>query len=223
MAELAYLFYRPSFAVEKLRTNPRWVLVFLLLAGLNVLFLIHEYPVIMAATLDHLPSSASAGDKAMMKEHLTTDLFARSLFLPVRLLAGWSMFALLLYQVCLSMGPNQPVHYRHFFSLEVHSESILLLGKLAGAALNHGGVPATMPWSLASVVHFPSDVVLTSLLTTLNPFTVWYVAVLGVGTRRFCGFTVVKSVVAVVIVWFVGTACNLGIFEYLVESLHLEL
>ncbi|MGA2624562.1 MAG: YIP1 family protein [Bacteroidota bacterium] len=221
MFPLIYFLHRPAYAIEQLKMRPQWLIAFLVLAALSVLRLVYNYPAIVAATLDHLPPSAMAADKLLMQEHLAVDLYARAFFLPIRLLAGWSVFALLLYELSSWVGSAEPVHFRQLFALEVHAESVLLLGGCLEIVLHHGSGVSGMPLSAATFLHPQSGIVLASILESLNPFTAWYVALLGLGVRIFCRFSVLKATAVAVTAWIVTLIWNLAIFKYLAESFHL--
>jgi len=221
MVPLISILHRPAYAIEQLKIRPQWLIAFLVLAALSVLRLVYDYPAIVAAALEHLPPSATAADKLLMKEHLAVDLYARSVFLPIRLLAGWSVFALLLYELSSWVGSAEPVRFRQMFALEVHAESVLLLGGCLGIVLHHGSGLPGMPLSAASFFHPQSDIVMSSILDALNPFTAWYVALLGLGVKIICRFSVLKATAVAVTAWIVMLIWNLAIFKYLAESFHL--
>ncbi len=197
------------------------MIAFLVLVALSVLRLVVDYPAIVAAALDHLPPSATAADKLLMREHLAVDLYARSFFLPIRLLAGWSVFALLLFELSSWVGPAEPVRFRQLFSLEVHAESVLLLGGCLALVFHPGSGLHGMPLSAASFLPPQSDIVIASILESLNPFTAWYVALLGLGVRIICRFGVLRATAVAVAAWIVTLIWNLAIIKYLAESFHL--
>lgn len=211
--------------LQRITSSPNWIGPFLTLATLSVLlhFLLH--PHLVRATLAHLPLSATPDDKAAVAQALTDELPLRLLFLPVRLLVGWSAFALLLFGIGVAFRLPERLHFVKVFALEVRAEAfnilaqyaalfyLLLTGRTQMRALE-------VPFSVAMLV--PSnDIVLFSLLNSLNLFTLCYLILLtwGISVQSGCWRT--KAVLIVCLTWSLWLLFHVGTTSFLREALHL--
>ena len=227
MSALFDIFFRPRVAAAAIKARPRWILVFALLALLSIGLVIATHNQSAQITLSHLPASAAPEDREHVRDILDRGLFSTYSFLPIRLLLGWSGFALLLFSLSTSFKPLEPVRFIQVFTLEVHAEAIAVLAKLVtlAVALIHGAAQATLssppPLSVLSLAPPPGDFVLFSLLSSINMFTLWYVLVLTAGIHVLCGFAKRKAFLIVTGVWALTLCCNLGVLALLRDAFHL--
>ena len=159
---------------------------------------------------------------------LSSELPVRSLFQPIRLLAGWSTFAGILYVFIRVLKPPEPVPFGRLLALEVHAETVLLLGGVSSllspwiighpSELAHLTPPFSASWLLPASAMFP----LFSLLSSVHIFTLWYTVILTVGIRIFCGVTVRKAVVITVSAWILSVFFEIGILSLLADRLHFH-
>jgi len=227
MGALADIFFRPRFAAAAIKARPRWVLVFALLALLSISIVIATHNQSVQSTLSHFPASATPGDREHVKDILDGELFSKSSFLPIRLLLGWSGFALLLFSLSRSFRPPDQVRFVQVFALEVHAEAIGLLSRLVifATELIHGAAQTTLPppplLGVLSIVPPPGDFVLFSLLSSINMFTLWYVLVLTAGIHVLCGFAKRKAFLIVTGAWALTLCCDLAVLALLRDAFHL--
>jgi Yip1 domain len=205
---------RPIEESRILKRSPRWLVPFLILAAASVIILVFAYPDTVRRAVDHLPPSAGAGDRQRAAELLDGELLQRSVFLPLRLIAGWWIFAFLLYQSARAFRPAEGIRLAQFLSLEIHAEGVLVLSSLVIAL----GVP--LP-SLALLFPPSSGFLLRTLLATINLFTLWYILVLTAGVSVLCGYSKRKAFLIVAGVWVISTSLNLGVLNQLSVVFHL--
>ena len=219
------LLFSPRMAVTGIASRPRWITAFLFLSILSVGLFVLAHPFAVQATVAHLPESATAEERNLIARTLSSERTVDCLFLPVRLLAGWFAFGLTLFGMTRAFAPPQAVHIVNVFSLEVHAEFLNVLARAAatlflwvqrGTAVD----PAFIPLSVATVVG-SNDLLVRSLLNSLNPFTLWYLAVLTMGVRVQAGFSSLKSLLVVVLAWMAATAFSLGSMGIIRGLLHL--
>lgn len=210
MTRFLTVLYRPSARFHELKAQPAWFSAFLLLAAISVAIFLMQYPGLIRSTIDHLPSVATEGDRARAEEWLQTDIYRRAAFLPVRLLAGWSAFALLLLSGVRAFGLTRGIRYTHLLSLEIHAESVIVIGSALAAA----GAPGA-GWL------FGPGYGDFSLLASVNLCTLWYVSLLTRGISVLCDTSPRKAFLIVVLSWGIGQALNFGVLSLLQHTFRL--
>ena len=228
MKTLVTILFLPARGTRTLRERPRWIGAFLLLAMMSVGLIILTERQTAAAVLARLPSSATPSDNDAAVSMLSETLVARSLFEPIRLLAGWSAFAGILFVFVRTLSPPEPVRYLRLFALEVHAEAALLVGRIAAAVsamLGHASAwpeGGAAPYSAALLVPSTHSFTLLSLLSSANIFTLWYVVLLAAGLRVLCGITIRTAALVALGAWALSVLFDTGIFTLLIDTLHLR-
>ncbi len=200
--------------------------MFILLSAAGVTIYILMHPFLVQATVAHLPSSATPEEREIVATTLRSELMLRCAFLPIRLLVGWSSFAVLLYALCRAFTPPKPIRFNRIFSLEVHAEATNLLAQLATLSyliLRSEGAPnatSLVPFSIAMIVR-PDTFTMFSLLNSLNFFTLLYIAFLTMGISIQSGFSRGKSLLIVFVTWSVSVLFNVGVLELMQDVMHL--
>jgi hypothetical protein len=219
------ILFQPRRALEGIKTNPQWLILFILLAGVSIIVILLQHERVVQLALDHLPSSATAEDKVAVRQSLDENLVIRCGFLPIRLIVGWAMFALTLFYACKAWSTSEVVRFGQLFSLEVAAESIMVLGRIA--SLIYGGDAETpflrVPLGI-DMISLPSqDAVVQMALNSVNVFSIWYFVILTMGISLIYGISKTKSVISVGAVWIVEILSNASILYVLRETLHLKL
>ncbi len=212
MPPLLLILVHPFHAAGRLADKPVWIVPFLILAFLTAGALISHHPAQVETTLRHLPSHLTAAERDGVREGLDGRLGVRALFLPARLLAGWSVFALFLFVVCRTALPGSPVRYTPLLALEVHCEA----AQVAGAWL----LPVLARILPAWLVN-PGEALGGPLLNSLNISTFWYVALLAAGVSVLCAARPLKATLLVLLVWGSTLALSTAVFRLLRDALHL--
>jgi hypothetical protein len=195
---------------------------------LHVVLLIVAEQQTITAMVDHLPPSATAADREEAASVFSATLLARSLFEPVRLLAGWSAFAGALFLIIRSLSPAGPVTYVRVLTLEVHAEAVLLIGGAATALhamltpAGGGDMPRIPLMSLAPLLPVSASPAVVALLATLNIFTLWYVVLLAAGIRVLFGMTVRTAALVAVSAWALSVLFDTAILTLLINTLHFR-
>jgi hypothetical protein len=225
MKWLISILFSPGSTATALRTTPRWVIAFLVLAAISCGLRSLAQPYILTSTLAHLPASATEADKQVVIENLTQQFPATLAFLPIRLLLGWGTFAVALYYIAGALGPPTKVRFTHILALEVHSESTSVIANAASVValmISPSGSLLTTPLSVASIV--PSgSFVLNSLLTTLNIFTLWQIVIMTIGIKVMTGFGRIKSAIIVLLVWALSLLFTIGALKLVQDQMRLLL
>jgi hypothetical protein len=204
------ILYRPSARLRELKSRPAWGTLFLGLAVLSVIAFVAEYPALVRATLENLPPAATEADRARAAEWMGSDLLRRAAFLPVRLLGGWSAFALLLLSGVRAFGLPRGIAFAHMLTMELHAELVLVFGALLAAA----GAPGE------GILYAPA-LGGGSLHATLNLCTLWYVSLLVRGVSVLCDTGPRKAFLIVFLSWGIGQALNFGVLSLLQHTFRM--
>jgi hypothetical protein len=222
---LAILF-RPGAAAAILRRRPRWLQVFAVLCACHLLLAVAVQSHSTALVVGHLPASASATDRAYVSVILADGFLQRCMFLPIRLLTGWSAYAGVLFLLARSVKPPAPAPFLCFVALEIHAEIILLMDRVVTSAYGILAMPQYLspvsPLSVAAFVESAAPLPIFFLLGRLNFFTLWYVAAVASGIRVLCGLTIRTSALVAVGAWVLSEFFNSGILTLLIRALHLQ-
>jgi hypothetical protein len=205
--------FLPFRGARALRARPRWLVPFLVLALLHIALLVSSERATLNAVIAHLPPGATTAEREEVGSMVNATRLTQYLFEPVRLLAGWSAFAGLLYLFIRSLSPPGPVTFVRVLTLEVHAEAALLLG----------GIGMQIPvLSAVSLLPATSPYPLVALIATLNIFTLWYVVLLAAGIRVLFGLTVRTAALVAVSAWALSVLFDTAILTLLVTTLHLR-
>ncbi|HLF13917.1 MAG TPA: hypothetical protein VI932_03385 [Bacteroidota bacterium] len=220
--------FNPVRYARTLRESPRWVGRFIVLAALYVCLGIAGGVDRAELAADRLPPSASAGDRSAAGESLLNGIAIRSLFLPVRLFAGWSIFALVLLYACRIWSTREEVRFVHILASEVYAEGAILAGNAASlAAALLGGTPGdpSAPWVPGGLdlLVFADDFVLRYVLNSFNIFSIAYVATLALTVSVVLGVSRTKAFISVLLAWGSTLFVNAGIFHALRTEFHFGL
>ena len=226
---LALILIHPYRAVKSIKARPRWLAAFLMLASVSILLAVVMHPGLVRDTIAHLPNSALEEEKQLVVRSLDDQLWVRCSFLPIRLLIGWSSFAMLLFYACWLFVGVERFRQKHFLSLVVHAEALMLAGKIVQylmllastgtANLHTTSNPISVGWLLKPA----GNLLATEFLNALTPFAFWYLVVLTVGVSAICSFGRFKAFLIVSVIWSLSIAFNLEMLSILSDTLHLQI
>jgi hypothetical protein len=227
MTGIAQILLTPRDAADRIRKAPSWYAsaAILVVMAIGASLLLRAQ--VVTVTLNHLPPSATPGDREILESFFQQRLSVDLAFLPIRLLGGWVCTALLLFFLNKSWTPNNPVRFTQVFSLEVHAEAVLVLARLATAASSliaaGTGRGIRVPFGLDAVLAPGTSALVAAALNTVNPFALWYIAVIAIGLARIGGLHPAKGWITSLIGWGVSSALNLGAIALIGERMHLRL
>jgi hypothetical protein len=222
---VAYMTFQLSQSIKNIQAKPRWLSILLVLSVVAVLIEILMHSYLVESVLQHLPPSATAQDKLLVAQALKQELIVRAAFLPIRLLIGWTFFALLLYSICRFLIPQNIFRFIQIFVLEIRAEFILMLARVAtliGFIVNSSAINSriTVPFSLA--YFFPAtDYSIFAFLNSINIFSIMYITFLTVGISVLCNVTKRKALFIVIVVWGVSVLFNIVLLTVFRDRLHL--
>jgi hypothetical protein len=229
MKSILRILWNPRLSLADLKTQPRWIVPYFILAAVSIILYLVTFEDSIRFTLSKLPASANEVDRAVIADAFRQDLGARLLFLPIRLFVGWASFALFLFLLCNSWRSAVRVRFQQIIALEVHAEATLLLGSVCAVVLfwlrndPNPGAWVSLPLGLDAVVHPGVGVPVTLALNAVNPFSVWYVIVLGMGIRILYQFRVINAFALVLVAWGMSVLFNVTIIVLLRDALRFSI
>lgn len=224
MRTLLLALTRPRKLAEAVSEGPAWVMPLLILSVLEmgVAFLLYDQTV--SGVIARLPEGASTVDKIALEKMFRDERMIEILFKPFRLAAGCALFSLVIYGLLhLFFVPVRP-RFHHVFSLAVHAELILILGRAGTylrSLLGSSGVPG-MPFSLNDL--FPPTSFLESYaLGSFSLFHLWSMVVLMVGIVGITKMRPLKAAAVVLISWMLTVAVNAWALHSTISFFHFGL
>jgi hypothetical protein len=211
---------RPARYAESLRERPRWVASFVVVCVLYIVLGLASAGSRASLTAGHLPPAATPAARDATKEMLDGAIVVRSLFLPVRLFAGWSLFALALLYACRAWKSRSGLRFVQVFAAVVYSEIAPLLGAVAAllvAGSSGADAAQSPPWvpgglDLLIATH---DFTARYALNSVNVFSLAYIALLTVTLSGATGLSRAKSAVSALFAWAAALFVNAAIIHAL--------
>lgn len=179
-------------------------------------FITHSRDV--SQTIAHLPSSATAEEREVVRADLDATLPLRAAILPLQHLAVWAVRAVLLTLLLHAFGTGVPPRTKHLMSIAVGSGGIDIIERLAGtvyAGISGAGEAVILPWSLLALTGSTGSFALTLLLTSINMFTLWHVGTVGWALSVLCSVHKHKAVLIAGAVWAVSAGSTIVLLDLL--------
>jgi len=211
----------PVKGADLISSSPVWIGQCLFLVGIGLLIHITSFGRIVQLTMDRLPDSATPADRQVMSEILNGQQWVSAALFPFRKLAGFGGTALILFLALRGVTSGSTVHLKEIFALEVHAETVLLLGNLAAYAAVFMGSqqnPYVNPLGVSQLVEGKFDHI--SALNSINLFTLWYISLLVLGASRMLKLSYWKSIAAVLSTWVLMLVMEESSFDLLRNFFH---
>jgi hypothetical protein len=217
------LISHPVKGADLLSSNASWIGQCVLLLAVGVVIHAASYSRIVQLTVDHLPASATQADRQAMTAILDGQRWVSAAFLPFRMLGGFSGSALLLYFSIRAVSSGGGVHFGDVMALEVHAEPALLLGNLVASAAVFTGIqqnPYVNPFGIDQI--FQGKLENLAASNSINPFTLWYCAILALGIARMFKMRYWKAIVAVMSTWVITFVMQESALDLLRNFFHFR-
>jgi hypothetical protein len=191
-----------------------------LLAAAAVALELVSHPHDVASTLAHLPSSATVGEREVVRTGLDAQLLSRAAMLPVQLLIGWSLQAAVAYLLIQALGAGDPPRMKHLMSVFVGAGVIDICERTAEIVHNFivpavGSPAAGYPWTLLVLTGPIESYPLSLLLTSINMFTLWTVGAVGWVLSVLCSVHTSKAVLIAGSVRAISAGCTIAMLHLL--------
>jgi hypothetical protein len=152
--------------------------------------------------------------------------FINVAFTPIKLGIAVAVFSYVLYLVCSVSRPVSLPGRKHFLSVVVWSNWILMIEKASsllvrsviGPVNSNAGLAFTQPLGLGIINFSTSDPGLLYTLNAANVFSVWYLLLVSAGISILCGFGRLKSMLTAATVWLIGVLVSAGLMRFALEG-----
>lgn len=209
----------PRESFVEMKDQPRWAFPFFFMSivAIGVAFLTAPFSreiirVTLSAVLDeeNVEQSLSMMEKSQ---------YFGLVLVPGFLLLKWMAIATVLYLLSGIFG-TQEQKFKECFVVVVYSEIILILMSIVTVLLLHlkGFDSLHHPTDLQPVIGLDvfmadkaSNLPLFTILNSVNPFSIWYLAVLSLGFSIMTNFSKARSTVLVTTVWLLGVGLQVAL------------
>jgi hypothetical protein len=198
------MLYRPRVAFRTALETPGWIPAFVVNVAAAVIAGVLVTPYAEALFLSSMPPDASVNAASQFHYVLVGQVLLPVVAIPLQ----WLVFSALIFMVVVALDWEWP-EFRRVFSMVAYSHFVLEIKELANALLvvSSGGSRINsladldaIP-GLGAVVRGADNAALARALDGIDPFVVWYVAVLGVGISVLTGRPWGKTVWAASFLW----------------------
>lgn len=212
IANIFNILAAPAEVFTDVNESPRWrfPLLFLVLSTMTVgWFMI---PAIMEPMKRIFASSfgesgSEAAMEAVMKSMLVLQLIVEPIFKIVR----WVVLAGILYFISMLFVKDIPNLFKRIFSLVAYSETIFILMSVISMLIVYARGIQSIEGSddltvFRGLDYFikgtTSNTALVTILSSVNPFSIWYVIIIAVGVRIVTQMERSKALATATIGWF---------------------
>jgi hypothetical protein len=143
------------------------------------------------------------------------------IFISTIIFLLWSVISIFLYFMSIVFGAQNNIQFIHFFSLTSYCGLIFLLGEVVNFLLLQANLlksdlftlPHRFPigFDIFTIGKTPNPV-LTILLYSINPFTLWYLVYLSIGLRIVTGLGKTQARFIACALWLMIVGFVIGVF-----------
>jgi hypothetical protein len=145
----------------------------------------------------------------------------------------WSAISTFLYLSMLLMNTHEHVTYKHVFALVSYCGMIILLGEISNYLLVSSNILNSMLYVVPKRYPMGLDIftlgnnthpALAIFLHSINPFSIWYFAVLSMGLSEVAGLCKTKARILSFIMWVIAVGLAMSMMMITGgTSLHIKL
>jgi len=212
------IFLDPVDLFKRLDLRPTWLGPFIIVASLGILGAFWMSPVMERLMIAQAPEGLSAEMHEQMMSSIKLSKYYGVVTTPIVVLLQWSVSAFLLFGVAILFGAD--TSYRKTLSVLGHASIITAsYGAVNVAVIYLRGVETVQsPGAIRATVISPAYLLSASahpalhvLLENLNPFSLWYFALLGIGLYLTARLSKRQSAFVVGILWILQTGFLAGL------------
>jgi hypothetical protein len=228
MIDLADLLIAPSRLFKRLRDQPSWVMSFAALAVIGMALEWFSFGVALQTSVSRLPQRAAPEMVQDALVYLEGRKFINVAFSPIKLGVAIAVFSYVLYLVCSVSRPVSLPGWKHFLSVVVWSNWILMIEKALSMVIrlvfaplhSDTGLAFGQPLGLGMMNLSSSDPGLLYALNAVNVFSVWYILLVSLGVSILCRFGRLKSMLNATSVWLFGILISATLLRFAVAGVH---
>lgn len=213
LRNIGELIAEPSAAFERIRTEPKWGVAFLVFYLFNVLIGWATAPYIQALIAEGMSQTNNMSQEQRQAAEMMVGIMTRvGLFLLPLFAVLWFVISSAIFKLAARLGNNENLTFRHIFAAVVHISLLGCVINLINTALllvfrDVADVKNAAAMRLLPGLHllFGSleNAKLLMFLSHINPFSVWIIAVTAIAVAVLADVDKTRARIAAVLIWLV--------------------
>lgn len=213
LRNIGELIAEPSAAFERIRTEPKWGVAFLVFYLFNVLIGWATAPYIQALIAEGMAQTNNMSEEQRQAAEMMVGIMTRvGLFLLPLFAVLWFVISSAIFKLAARLGNNENLTFRHIFAAVVHISLLGCVINLINTALllvfrDVADVKNAAAMRLLPGLHllFGSleNAKLLLFLSHINPFSVWIIAVTAIAVAVLADVDKTRARIAAVLIWLV--------------------
>lgn len=213
LRNIGELIAEPSAAFERIRTEPKWGVAFLVFYLFNVLIGWATAPYIQALIAEGMAQTNNMSQEQRQAAEMMVGIMTRvGLFLLPLFAVLWFVISSAIFKLAARLGNNENLTFRHIFAAVVHISLLGCVINLINTALllvfrDVADVKNAAAMRLLPGLHllFGSleNAKLLLFLSHINPFSVWIIAVTAIAVAVLADVDKTRARIAAVLIWLV--------------------
>lgn len=203
----------PSAAFERIKTEPRWGIAFLVFYLFTVLMGWATAPYSTGLIAEGMAQTDMPQQQRQAAETMVGIMTHVGLFLVPLFAALWFVISSAIFKLAARLGNNDALTFRHIYAAVVHLSLLGCVINLVNTALllvfrDVADVKNAADMNMLPGLHllFGSleNVKLLMFLSHINPFSVWIIAVSSIAVAVLADVDKTRARIAAVLIWLVG-------------------
>ena len=214
LRNIGNLIAEPSAAFERIRTEPKWGVAFLVFYLFNVLIGWATAPYSQALIAEGMAQTQTnmSEEQRQAAEMMVGIMTQVGLFLVPLFAVLWFVISSAIFKLAARLGNNENLTFRHIFAAVVHLSLLGCVINLVNTALllvfrDVADVKNAADMRLLPGLHllFGSleNAKLLMFLSHINPFSVWIIAVTAIAVAVLADVDKTRARIAAVLIWLV--------------------
>lgn len=212
LRNIGELIAEPSAAFERIRTEPKWGVAFLVFYLFNILIGWATAPYIQALIAEGMTQTNMSEEQRQAAEMMVGIMTQVGLFLLPLFAVLWFVISSAIFKLAARLGNNENLTFRHIFAAVVHLSLLGCVINLVNTALllvfrDVAEVKNAADMRLLPGLHllFGSleNAKLLMFLSHINPFSVWIIAVTAIAVAVLADVDKTRARIAAVLIWLV--------------------
>lgn len=213
LQNIGELVAEPSAAFERIKTEPRWGVAFLVFYLFTVLIGWATAPYSEGLIAEGMAQTDMSQQQRQAAETMVGIMTHVGLFLAPLFAALWFVISSAIFKLAARLGNNDALTFRHIYAAVVHLSLLGCVINLVNTALLLVFQDVADVKNAADMNRLPGlhllfgsleNVKLLMFLSHINPFSVWIIAVSSIAVAVLADVDKTRARIAAVLIWLVG-------------------
>lgn len=221
LRNIGELIAEPSVAFERIKTEPKWGLAFMLFWLFSTLLAWAVAPYTGALIAEQMSGSNLSPEQRQVAETMAGVMRTVGMFIAPIFAMLWYLIVSAFLKLAVRFGNNDALTFRHIYAAIVHTGLISCLIAVVNTALllvlrDVSDIKNAADMQMIPGLHqlFSSleNVKLLMFLSHINPLSVWLIAVMAIAVSILADIGKVKASVVAILIWLSGVALEVLAF-----------